>query len=145
MTLGRIVRFSALFIILLTVWAYMNHVGQSMSQVRDDLATRTRFLIRQAQTADADTLDRLAARYRRPADDLPPLPVDFAKLWPLLRDGQPNTVIPADAAAPTSNDATRQVVFQGKDEQGKPAKVWVDWVQIQGKWYIGGYGRKAPA
>jgi hypothetical protein len=139
MTLGRIIRFSALFIILLSVWAYMNHVGQSMSQVREDPATRTRFLIRQAQSADSGTLARLAGRYRRPAEDLPPHPVDFAKLWPILRDGQPNSVTPADPASPVNDATTRQVVFQGKDESGRPVKVRVDWVRLEGKWYLDGY------
>lgn len=139
MTLGRIVRFSALFIILLSVWAYMNQVGQSMSQVRDDVATRTRFLIRQAQSADPETLARLADRYRGPANGLPPHSVDFAKLWPLLRSGEPNTVTPADAASPTNDTTTRQVVFHGRDETGKPAKVQLGWVQVEGKWYIGAY------
>src|SRR5215213_5366862 len=127
MTLGRIIRFSALFIILLTVWASMDHIGQSMSQIREDPATRTRFLIRQAQIADAETLARLAARYRRPADGRSPLPLDFAKLWPILRDGQPNSVTPADPASPDNDAESRQVAFHGKDETGRPAKVHVDW------------------
>jgi hypothetical protein len=139
MTLGRIIRFSALFIILLSVWAYMNHIGHSMSQARSDLLARTRFLIRQAQAGDAETLARLVARYRLPAHAVPPLPVDFNKLWPILRDGQPNTVAYADAASPQSAVAIRQVQFQGKDEKGQPAKVQLEWVQVEGVWYINGY------
>lgn len=137
MTLGRIIRFSALFIVLLSVWAYMNHVAHTMSQSRHDLLTRTRFLIHKAQTGDAETLARLAARYRLPAHDVPPLPVDFQKLWPILRGGQPHTVAYTDMSSPQSAAITRQVQFQGKDESGQPAKVQLDWVQVEGKWYIG--------
>jgi hypothetical protein len=141
MTLGRMIRFIALFVIVLSVWSYMNHVGHSMSHVRDDLLGRTRFLIRQARSGDAETMARLAARYRRPADDVPPLPVDFGELWPVLREGEAGSAAYAEAAAPASSASTvqRRVVFRGKDEKGQPATVQLDWVRVDGKWYVEGW------
>lgn len=145
MTLGRMIRFIALFVLMLSVWGTMNHIGHSMSQARGDLLVRTRFLIRQAQAGDAETLARLTARYRLPAHDVPPRPVDFDRLWPLLRDGQPHTVAYTDPSSPQSAATTRQVVFQGKDENGQPAKVQLDWMQVEDRWYINCYRVQVPA
>ena len=140
MTLGRIVRFIALFVIVLSAWCYMNHVGRAVSSVRDDLPGRTRFLIRQAQIGDATTLARLAARYRCPADDVPPLPIEFDRLWPVLRDGDPSTVAPNDADSPEiAPTPSRQVRFQGRDDRRRPATVQLDWVQVRGAWHIEGW------
>lgn len=36
----------------------------------------------------------------------------------------------------------RQVVLKGKDAEGKPLTVKVEWVQLQDKWFIHGYSRE---
>lgn len=65
--------------------------------------------------------------------------MDSEKLWPLLRDAQPHTVGYTEPSAPQSAATTPRVQFQGKDEKGQAAKVQLDWVQVDGKWYVETY------
>jgi hypothetical protein len=141
---GRIIRFVFLAAIMAAAWGYLDHVQNDLSQARSDLLTRTRFLVRQAQTADAETRERLYARYRLPDGDATQQKEQFEQLWSVLRACEPGTVAYADGT-PAQDEAShprRQVILQGKDEQGRPARVRLDWVRVNDMWYIedGGTG-----
>jgi hypothetical protein len=147
MSTGPMIRFLVFVAVAAGAWGYLSHLGNGMSTVRDDLVGRTRFLIRQAHTDDAESRARLAARYTLPSGDAAQAKAQFEELWAMLRLGDPGSVAnsgppsePADPAHPR-----RQVIFRGRDEQGQPAWLRVDWVQIKGTWYVNGFKVVKPA
>jgi hypothetical protein len=138
---GRIFRFVFLAAIMAVTWGYLDHLQGSLSQARSDLLTRTRFLIRQAQTADAETRERLCARYRVPDGDLDRQKQQFEQFWSVLRMCEPRTVAYADGIPPQDGRSlSRRVVIHGRDVQGRPSRVRLDWVRINDTWYIEGCG-----
>src|SRR5438093_13245538 len=115
---GRIIRFVFLAAMMAATWGYLDHVQNDLSQARSDLLTRTHFLIRQAQTADAETMERLCARYRLPDGDPAAQKEQFERLWSVLRACEPGTVAYADGtSSPDERSHSRRVMIQGKDEQ----------------------------
>ena len=134
---GRIFRFVFLAAMMLATWGYLDHVQSDLGQYRSDLLTRTRFLIRQSQTADAETRERLSVRYRVPDGELDRQKLQFEQIWSVLRACEPRTVVYADDL-PSQNgrSPSRRVVIRGRDAQGRPSRVNLEWVRINDTWYI---------
>jgi hypothetical protein len=146
MSTGPMFRFLVFVAIAVGAWGYLNHLGRGMDSLRDDLVGRTRFLIRQAQSADTETLARLTARYAAPAGAPALQKAQFEGLWAMLRAGEPGSVTHSGPAPDASGPAhpRRQVTFRGRDERGQPASVRVDWVQIDRTWYVSGFNTVEP-
>jgi hypothetical protein len=141
MSTGRMIRTFVLFAVVGGMGGYLNHLRLDLGQARGDLLLRTRFLIRQARDADVETKQRLFARYWLPGGDPAQQKAQFERLWSVLHECEPGSVAYASRADVATEGGgappRRQVLLQRKDRQGKPATLRLEWVQMDGTWYIG--------
>jgi hypothetical protein len=116
---------------------------------KNDLLLATRSLMGQAKKARHGTFSAFYIKYRFPEGNPSRQEVVFEKLWDVFRDCTPektayglDTKLMADDGKPHDR---RQVVVQGRSEQGQPVSVTVEWIRHGGKWYIHDFsGYQAP-
>jgi hypothetical protein len=116
-------------------------VQSGLGEVRQNLLIRTCFLVQQARGGDRENLARLASRYCPPNLTADKHKKQFERLWVILRDCEPNTAAYAGGSGPGGqpSDSFRQIQVQGKDGRGRRASVRLDWVRVDGMWYVQGY------
>jgi hypothetical protein len=147
MSTRRTVHFLVIVTFLAAVWGFLNHMQSGLSVVQENLVVRTRFLVQQARSGDRETLARLAGRYCPPGGDAVRHKAQFERLWVILRDCEPRTAsyAPRDSADSDPSHPNRQVLVQVKGKPGRPATLRLEWLRVDGTWYLQGYKLTRPA
>lgn len=136
MTPARAAVLIVLILIPAGLWGYVN-------TLRGDLLTRTRRVVWQAQNGGNAPLDRFCNRYRDPAGAPVKQKKLFDRLWLTLRELRATEVTYGSRGTMNTADGAphdhRQILIQGKDREGKPLTVRLDWVHCDPGWRILGY------
>jgi hypothetical protein len=140
MTPGRVATLIVMMLIPSALWGYLNHV-------KSDMLMHTRFVIRQVSRADAEgderSWHRFYTRYRFPEGSPQRQEMLFEELWDLFRGLRPESVTYGSRERLRTEDGRerncRQVLVRGRDRDGEPMALSLDWVQYRGSWYLQDY------
>ncbi len=132
--------------ILIVVMAVPLSLWIVMNEAKNDVRALTATVARQVKKGDEEMFHRFFSKYRMPDEDPFEQETMFTGAWKALKDVLPDEVVYGDRKpvklADGHDHQHRQVVLDGKDGAGNPLTVKLEWVLVQGKWYILGYSRE---
>jgi hypothetical protein len=145
MNAGRATTIGAILVIPLLLWVWV-------SSAKNDLITRTRALVKQIKVDQGSEERELAAqarlfiRFRLPDGNPDRQEELFGRFWWDVKRLEPATYAYGASDRKEGSDghthSYREVIIHGKDPEGKPLALRVQWMQNRGNWYIDDYQRE---
>lgn len=117
---------------------------------KEDLLLKTRSLMGQAKKNRPGVRDGFVEQFRVPVEDPDAAAERLLRLWRIFQACTPTDTRYGSQAPVRLGDGKerehRQVVVRGKNSDGQPVEVHVEWIRHAGAWYIHDFsGWEPPA